>query len=90
MVAYDSCLLYSKIQVDQIEAGTYDKPHAIVAFLAMRNRRLLPAAKHKPGDVVKLRVIPLKDAPEELRSMQRSDDTEDYELTPLLVMEELP
>jgi hypothetical protein len=35
-------------------------------------------------------LVRLKSAPEEIRSMQRSDDTEDFDLTPYFVEEELP
>ena len=87
---YEDALIYGKLKVEKVEAGSYGKPEAIVVFLAMRKRVLLPGAGHKVGDVVQLRLVRLKSAAEAIRSMQRSDDTEDFDLTPYFVEEELP
>jgi hypothetical protein len=87
---YEDALIYGKVKVEQVVSGTYGKPEAIVVFLAMRKRVLLPGAGHKVGETVQLRLVRLKSAPEEIRSMQRSDDTEDFDLTPYFVEEELP
>ena len=87
---YEDALIYGKVKVEQVVSGSYGKPEAIVVFLAMRKRVLLPGAGHKVGDTLQLRLVRLKSAPEEIRSMQRSDDTEDFDLTPYFVEEELP
>lgn len=87
---YEDALIYGKLKIEKVEAGSYGKPEAIVVFLAMRKRVLLPGAGHKVGDVMRLRLVRLKSAPEDIRSMQRSDDTEDFDLTPYFVEEELP
>jgi len=87
---YEDALLYGKISVDKVEEGTYSKKEAIVVFLAMKARRLLPGAGHSVGESLRLKLIVMKSAPEEIRSMQRSDDTEDFDLAPYFVQAELP
>ncbi len=86
---YEDALLFGKLKLDRIESGSYSKPEAIIAFLAMRNRVLQPGAHHNVGDTVRLKLIRLKSAPAAVRDMQRSDDTEDFDLVPYFVQEEL-
>ena len=86
---YEDALLFCKLKVDRIESGIYSKPDAIIVFLAMRNRVLQPGAHHSVGDTVRMKLIRLKSAPAAVRNMQRSDDTEDFDLVPYFVQEEL-
>ena len=86
---YEDALLFAKLKLDRIESGSYSKPDAILVFLAMRNRILQPGAHHSVGDIVRLKLIRLKSAPAAVRNMQRSDDTEDFDLVPYFVQEEL-
>ena len=85
---YSDGLLYAKMTVDKVDSGTYALKEALVVFVAMRDRKLMPGAGHKVGERVKLKVTPMRQAPAEYRSWQRSDDTEDFSLTPLFVLEE--
>jgi len=86
---YDDGLIFGKLKIDRVESGSYEPKEAIVVFLAMRKRVLQPGARHKPGDRLRLRLVDLKKAPAAIQAMQRSDDTEDYELVPQFVWEEL-
>lgn len=87
---YEDALMYGKVKIDSVEAGNYGKKEAIVVFVAMRKRVLVAGAGHKVGESLRLRLVRLKSAPEEIRTMQRSDDTEDFDLVPYFVEEELP
>ena len=87
---YEDALLYGKIRITKLEVGSYSKPEAIVVFLAMRKRVLLPGAGHQVGDAVRLKMVLFQGAPESIRGMQRSDDTEDFDLPPYYVLEEIP
>ncbi|HEY6390634.1 MAG TPA: hypothetical protein VIX89_05125, partial [Bryobacteraceae bacterium] len=68
----------------------YSPKEAIVVFWVMRDHKLLPASKHHVGERITLRTIPLNEARKAIRSMQRSDDTQDFELNPLFVVGESP
>ncbi len=86
---YEDALLFCKLKVDRVESGSYSKPDAIIVFLAMRNRVLQVGAHHSVGDTVRMKLIRLKSTPTAVRNMQRSDDTEDFDLVPYFVQEEL-
>jgi alginate O-acetyltransferase complex protein AlgJ len=86
---YDDALIYAKLRVDRVESGVYSKPDAIIAFPAMEKRNLLPGAAHKAGQSLRLQLIPLRTASATIRAMQRSDDTEDFDLVPYFVQAEL-
>lgn len=87
---YEDGLLYAKIRVGQVEAGSYAGKEAIVVFHAMEKRKLLRGSRHSIGETVRLRLVKFSDAPAEIQAMQRSDDTEDFDLTPYFVQGELP
>ena len=85
---YSDGLLYAKMKVEKVESGTYEPKEAIIIFVAMRDRKLLQGAAHKVGERLKVKVAPMRQAPPEYRSWQRSDDTDDFSLVPLFVLEE--
>lgn len=87
---YEDGLLYAKVKVDRVESGVYGTENAIVVFHAMEKRKLLRGGKHAVGEKVRLQLVKFSEAPAGIQSMQRSDDTEDFDLTPYFVQRELP
>ena len=85
---YRDCLTFIKVKVERIESGSYARDEMIVAFPAMKDDQWLPAARYAPGDRLRLTVIPFSQAPREIRSMQRADDTEDLTLRPHFAIQE--
>lgn len=77
---YGTCVLMAKVRVDRVVAGHFDGTEMVVGFLVMQDRALLAAARHKAGDRVRLRVQPFDDIGRDIRSLQRSDDLQDYTL----------
>ena len=86
---YKEGLQYAKVRIQTVESGEYRLRNAIVVFIAMRDRKLLPGGLHSVGDSVRLRLVPLAQASAEVRGMKRSDQTADYDLAPMLVVEDL-
>ncbi len=77
---YGTCVLMAKVRVDQVVSGQFDGAAMVVGLLVMQDRALLAASRHKAGDRVRLRLQPFDDAGREIRSLQRSDDLQDYTL----------
>lgn len=85
-VLYSTCLTFVKYAVEQVQSGDYGEEELLAAFWGMRDDKLQPAARFKPGQRHRLTLEPLSDHPELLREMQ-ADDTDDYALTPYWVIE---
>ncbi len=87
---YKEALQFGKVRITGVESGKYAGRYAVVVFRAMEERKLLVGGQHRQGDSVHLQLVPLSQATAEIRSMQRSDETTDYDLTPMFVVKELP
>jgi len=85
---YKDCLTYSKLHVDRIIEGSYPDKQMIVAMWGMKDNVLLPAAHYTTGQRVRFRVLPLRQAALDLRTVRCADDLDDYEHRPYLVQEE--
>jgi alginate O-acetyltransferase complex protein AlgJ len=85
---YVDCLTFVMIQVDKVEAGTYDSPEILAVFWGMKNNVWFPAARYSTGDRLRIRVIPLKRADSSIRTIQRADDTGDVVHQPYFVVDE--
>ena len=88
--SYKQALQFGKVRITVVESGKYAGRYAIVVFRAMEDRKLLVGGQHLQGDSVHLQLVPLSQTSAEIRSMQRSDETTDYDLTPMFVVKELP
>jgi alginate O-acetyltransferase complex protein AlgJ len=85
---YASCVGMTRITVDRVLQGQFAGRELVAGFLVMRNRALLPAASHAPGDHVRLRLVPFSRAGREIRGLQRSDDIEGFDLPAFWTLEE--
>ncbi|HEX3879123.1 MAG TPA: hypothetical protein VHW24_19200 [Bryobacteraceae bacterium] len=84
---YDDCLTYLKLSIERIESGHYDKREIIVVFVAMRDHVLLPPARFAVGDRLRMKLIPMRRAGDEIQSMQRADNLDDLDLRPFFSVE---
>jgi alginate O-acetyltransferase complex protein AlgJ len=87
-VPYKDCLTYVRLRVDRVVEGGYGDGHMIAVFWGMRDNVLLPAADYAPGKRLRLRVVPLWQAPGDLRSVRTVDDLDDYDHPPYFALEE--
>jgi hypothetical protein len=87
-VPYGDCLTLIQLRLEKVESGTYHDAEMTAVFWAMKNNVWLPAAKYAPGDRVRLRLILFKDADSRTRSVQRTDDLDDYRHVPYFVLSE--
>ena len=86
-VPYKDCLSFVQILVERVETGSYSGPDLVAAFQVLKNNVLLPAAEWNVGDRVRLKLIPLNRAERYIRSMQRSDDLDDFANEPYYVID---
>jgi hypothetical protein len=84
---YASSVSMTRVRVDRVRAGQYDGGEMIVGFVVMRNRTLLPPAEFAAGDSVRLRLVPFDRADRALRSLQRSDDVQAFDLPVFIARE---
>lgn len=85
---YADCLTFILFRVEKVESGHYDDPILIAVFKAMQANQWLPPASYRPEQRFRLRLIPLKEAGDAVRSLQRADDLEDYTHLPYFVISE--
>jgi hypothetical protein len=85
---YDACVAFTEIEVEKVVSGTYPEKQLLAVFWAMKDNKWLPAARYAPGDRLRLRLVPMKNASEAVRSAQRADDTDDYTHLPYFVVSE--
>jgi alginate O-acetyltransferase complex protein AlgJ len=88
-VPYPDCLNYTLLHVDRVVEGKYTDDKILAVFWAMKKNVWLPPAKYAPGRHVRVKLIPMKEAEESVRSGQRADDIADYTHRPWFVTEEL-
>jgi len=87
-VPYKDCLTYVKVRVDHVTEGDYKDSHAIVVLWGMKDNILLPAAHYSPGHRMRVRMVPLRQATLDLRTVRSADDLDDYEHRPYFVLQE--
>jgi hypothetical protein len=75
---YASCVSMYKVRVDRVVEGRYGGREIVAGMLVMSERRLLPPARYVPGNRVRLELIPFDEAGRDVRSLQRSDDLQDF------------
>ena len=85
---YDDCVTLMQIEVEAVESGTYRDEKLLAVFWAMKDNKWLPAARHAPGDRLRLGLVPLRNASEEVRTAPRADDLDDYSHLPYFVVSE--
>jgi hypothetical protein len=77
---YTGCVLFVKLEVEEILAGRGVPEDVIVAFWGFKHRVLRRAADYAPGDTVLLSLVPFDEAHDDIRTAQRADDIEDLDL----------
>jgi alginate O-acetyltransferase complex protein AlgJ len=85
---YASSIGMTRIQVDRVLGGAFDGRELVAGLMVMRDRMLLPAARYTRGDRVRLRLVPFSRAGRAVRSLQRSDDIEAFDLPVFWTLEE--
>jgi alginate O-acetyltransferase complex protein AlgJ len=85
---YPDCLTYLVMRVDKVVEGQYDQDRVLAVFWAMKKNVWLPPAKYTRGQRFRVKLIPMAQADEAVRSGQRADNTEDYTHRPYFVTEE--
>jgi alginate O-acetyltransferase complex protein AlgJ len=85
---YASSIGMTRIQVDRVLGGAFDGRELVAGLMVMRDRTLLPAARYTRGDRVRLRLVPFSRAGRAVRSLQRSDDIEAFDLPAFWAIEE--
>jgi hypothetical protein len=83
---YPDCLTFTLIHIDGLESGQYADKILIAVFLGMKDNKWLAPAHYRPGDRLRLQLIPMKQAPEEIRATQRVDDLDDFSHIPYYVI----
>lgn len=88
---YDDCVTFALIHVEKVESGSYADEQLLAVLWAMRGNTWLPAARYAPGHRLRLKLMLLRDAGEEVRTAPRADDLDDYSHLPYFaVSEEAP
>jgi hypothetical protein len=87
-VPYPDCLSYMMFRVDRVVMGQYTDSQILAAMWAMKRNVWLPPAKYAPGRKLRVKLIPMRQAEENVRSAQRADDIEDYKHPPYFVIED--
>jgi alginate O-acetyltransferase complex protein AlgJ len=85
---YPDCLTYLVMRVDKVVEGQYDQDRVLAVFWAMKKNVWLPPARYQRGQRLRVKLIPINQADESVKSGQRADDTADYTHRPYFVVEE--
>jgi len=78
-VPYKESLVFTKYKVLSVQSGQYKEKEILVAQWGMKDKKILPAARIRVGQVQTLSLEPLSN---DLESVMRNDDTGEYELKP--------
>jgi alginate O-acetyltransferase complex protein AlgJ len=87
---YPDCLTYLMVHVDKVVEGQYDQDRVLAVFWAMKKNVWLNPAHYKRGQRLWMKLIPIAQADETVKSGQRADDTGDYTHRPYFAIEEHP
>lgn len=77
---YKDCILFCKVELKQNRGLKEKSRHAIVAFWGFKNRELKAPAKFLKGEDLYLHMIPFENVGEEIESISRANDIEDFDL----------
>jgi|GEM_PF-5331534 len=75
---YKDCYFTSEFDVSAVISGQVPGNRIVVLFPAFTNRKLTPEAKLKPGDKLRLKLIPFESLPQEAQTIQQADDLEGF------------
>jgi alginate O-acetyltransferase complex protein AlgJ len=87
-VPYPDCLTYTLLHVDRVVEGKYTDDKILAVMWAMKKNVWLPPAKYAPGRHLRVKLVPMKEAEDSVRTGQRADDIADYTHRPYFVTEE--
>jgi hypothetical protein len=87
-VPYKDCLTYTKLRVDRVVDGICQDDHVIAVFWGMKDNVRLPAADYSQGKRLRLKLVPMRKAPVNLRTARSADDLDDDQRPPYYVLEE--
>ncbi len=87
-VPYKDCLTYTKLRVDRVIEGDYRDAEILAVFWGMRNNVRLAAADYPAGKRLRLELVPLSKAGEDLSSARSADDLDDFDHVPYFVRKE--
>ncbi|HEV8397600.1 MAG TPA: hypothetical protein VGQ37_25120 [Vicinamibacterales bacterium] len=85
---YASSIGMTRVQVDRVLRGAFEGRELVAGLMVMRDRTLLPAARYARGERVRLRLVPFSRAGRAVRSLQRSDDLEAFDLPAFWTIED--
>jgi hypothetical protein len=83
---YKDALIYARMRVDKIDAGTYAGREVIVVNFVIKDNAYTPVAEWKPGQTMRLDLERLDMHPE-IGTVYTSQDEDDIELVPYLVVQ---
>ncbi|HHN46525.1 MAG TPA: hypothetical protein ENN09_03705 [Planctomycetes bacterium] len=85
---YAHCVTFSRYKVLSVLSGEYEGDELLAVQWVMRNFKLLPAAKFRPGDVHRMVLVPFRpDIHPDLQQSKETDDTGDLTHQPYWVVE---
>ncbi len=87
-VPYKDCLTYVKLHVDRIIEGDYRDGELLAVFWGMKNNVRQAAADYGAGKKLRLELVPLSKAGEDLSSARSADDLDDFDHVPYYVRKE--
>jgi alginate O-acetyltransferase complex protein AlgJ len=82
---YEDCLSTTRLEVLGVESGRWSDRYAIAVFLAMKGNEWLAPASFKPDTLLRVRLVPFREAGPEVRAIRRVDDLDDLERIPYYV-----
>lgn len=87
-VPYKDCVTYVKFRVDRVVEGAYGEGQIIAVLWGLKDNVRQPAASYAAGKRLRLKLVPLRQAPAVLRGVRSVDDLEDYDHLPYFALEE--
>jgi SGNH hydrolase-like domain, acetyltransferase AlgX len=76
---YRDCLVVLRCSVREPASSPLRGKTVLIALWGMRDDAWTEAASYQVGDLLEIRGVPFRGAPEEIRAARRADDTQDYE-----------
>ena len=84
---YADCLSTVRLEVLGVESGRWNDRYAIAVFLAMKGNEWLAPASFTPDTLLRVRLVPFREAGAEIRAIRRVDDLDDLERIPYYAVE---
>ncbi len=82
---YEDCLSTTRLEVLAVESGRWSDRFAIAVFFAMKGNEWLAPASFEPDTLLRVRLVPFREAGPEVRAIRRVDDLDDLERIPYYV-----